>query len=84
MKLCGATDEFVRRPFVIEGAFQGFSSAALSLMLLMIGFLVLRERLDSSLAALTGIETAFLPPLLMLCSCVSPCRYLCRHNIIYR
>jgi cell division protein FtsX len=39
MKLCGATDEFVRGPFVLEGSFQGFMSALLAVILLMAGFL---------------------------------------------
>lgn len=62
MKLCGATDEFVRGPFVLEGSFQGFMSALLAVMLLMAGFLVVRDELDATVAALTGVRAAFLHP----------------------
>jgi len=62
MKLCGATDSFVRRPFVLEGAFQGSMSAFVALVLLVIAFLVLRERADGILTALTGTRLLFLSP----------------------
>lgn len=64
MKLCGATDSFVRRPFVLEGAFQGTMSAALALILLIIAFSVLRERADGMLTAITGTRLLFLSPLM--------------------
>ena len=60
MKLCGATDGFVRGPFVLEGTFQGFASAALAVIFLFAGFLSIRGHLDDSVAALTGIQAAFL------------------------
>ncbi|NOY93906.1 MAG: ABC transporter permease [Deltaproteobacteria bacterium] len=66
MKLCGATDSFVRRPFVLEGAFQGSMSAFLALLLLSAAFLVLRERADDMLTALMGMRLLFLSPLAML------------------
>lgn len=62
MKLCGATDGFVRGPFVVEGAAQGFASALFSLVLLLAGYLFLRRQIDATVAALTGIETVFLHP----------------------
>lgn len=62
MKLCGATDEFVRGPFVLEGTFQGFMSALLAVLLLMGGFLLVRDELDATVAALTGVRAAFLHP----------------------
>lgn len=64
MKLCGADDAFVRGPFLVEGGVQGFTAAFLSITLLTVGFLVVREHLDATLAALAGVRTVFLPPLL--------------------
>lgn len=66
MKLCGATDEFVRGPFVMEGAFQGLLAALLSIVLLFLGYSMMRGTLESTLAMLTGTEVVFLHPLLML------------------
>lgn len=65
MKLCGATDGFVRGPFVVEGAAQGFVAALLALVLLLAGYLLLRSQVDSSVAALTGMQTVFLHPGIM-------------------
>ena len=61
LKLCGATDRFVQQPFVLEGAFQGALSAALATVLLLVGFLMLREHLDATVAAVTGSRAVFLP-----------------------
>lgn len=66
MKLCGATDAFVRRPFVVEGAFQGLLAAAIALVLLLVGFLLLRGVVDESVATLTGVRAVFLNPLVAL------------------
>lgn len=66
MKLCGATHGFVRSPFVVEGALQGFASALLALLLLLVIYLFLRGQVDSTVAALTGIETVFLHPGMIL------------------
>lgn len=62
MKLCGATDRFVRRPFVVEGAAQGFVSALLALLVLAIGFLALRGQVDATIAVVAGVQTVFLGP----------------------
>jgi cell division transport system permease protein len=66
MKLCGATDAFVRGPFLIEGVFQGAVSSLIALTVLVVGFLVMRDDLDTTLAALTGIRFAFLSPLMLV------------------
>ena len=66
MKLCGATNGFVRGPFVLEGMFQGFTSALLAVGALLIGYLSLRGYVDSSLAALTGSRVVFLSAWTML------------------
>lgn len=60
MKLCGATNGFVRGPFVLEGMFQGFTSALLAILALLGGYLLLHESVDSTLAALTGSRVVFL------------------------
>jgi cell division transport system permease protein len=61
LKLVGATDSFVRRPFVIEGSLQGALGAAGAIALLGLLFLVVRGRLDGELASLVGIDPSFLP-----------------------
>jgi cell division transport system permease protein len=61
LKLVGATDAFVRRPFVIEGATQGAAGAAASIAMLGALFLIIRGRFDQELAGLLGITPSFLP-----------------------
>jgi cell division transport system permease protein len=63
MKLCGADDAFVRGPFLVEGGVQGFAAALLAMALLTVGFLLVRQELDATVAALAGVRTVFLPPL---------------------
>jgi cell division transport system permease protein len=60
MKLCGATNGFVRGPFVLEGMFQGLASALLAVLALLAGYLGLHESVDGTLAALTGSRVVFL------------------------
>ncbi len=60
MKLCGATNGFVRGPFVLEGMFQGFMAAFVAILALLTTFLVLRGHIDATLAALTGNQLVFL------------------------
>lgn len=66
MKLCGATDNFVRWPFVIEGAIQGFASAALSVVMLVSGYLLFADQVNGSIVAFTGMKTVFLHPATIL------------------
>jgi cell division transport system permease protein len=61
LKLVGATDAFVRNPFVVEGSLQGALGATCAIALLAVLFLLVRGRLDSELAALVGVEPTFLP-----------------------
>ena len=61
LKLVGATDGFVKKPFVIEGGLQGVLGAAAAVGLLGVLFVVVRGRLDTELASLVGVEPAFLP-----------------------
>lgn len=61
LKLVGATDGFVRRPFVLEGATQGAAGAAGALLVLGALFLIVRGRFDHELVSLLGIAPSFLP-----------------------
>jgi cell division transport system permease protein len=61
LKLVGATNGFVRQPFVLEGATQGAAGAAGALALLGVLFLIVRGRFDHELANLLGISPSFLP-----------------------
>jgi cell division transport system permease protein len=66
MKLVGATDSYVRQPFVIEGALQGAVGAALAVGVLGILFLVVNSHVDARLVALFGVAPTFLPWTLVL------------------
>ena len=61
LKLVGATDDFVRRPFVFEGAAQGGLGAFLALLLLGVLFFSVRSNIDPAVFTLIGIEPLFLP-----------------------
>jgi cell division transport system permease protein len=61
LKLVGATDSYVRRPFVVEGAAQGGIGAAMALMLLGVLYAIVRSHFDGDLALLFGVSPTFLP-----------------------
>lgn len=61
LKLVGATDGFVKKPFVVEGSVQGALGALGAIVLLGALFLVVRGRLDGELASLVGVAPSFLP-----------------------
>jgi cell division transport system permease protein len=61
LKLVGATDDYVRRPYVVEGAVQGALGATLALLLLGSLFAIVQSRFDSSFATLIGMTPSFLP-----------------------
>ena len=61
LKLVGATDGFVKKPFVVEGGVQGALGAVGAVALLGVLFLLVRGRLDDELAALIGVAPTFLP-----------------------
>ncbi len=61
-KLVGATDRFIRAPFMIEGTLQGVLGALLACALLYLLFSSGAPRLESLLtAAFSHVELAFLP-----------------------
>jgi cell division transport system permease protein len=66
LRMCGATDSFVRGPFVLEGTLQGLLASLLALLILGTVFLALRSQVDAALAPLSGVRSSFLPPLLVL------------------
>ena len=61
LKLVGATDGFVKGPFVLEGSAQGALGALGAIGLLAGLFYLVRGRLDVELAQLIGVEPQFLP-----------------------
>ena len=61
LKLVGATDDYVRRPYVVEGAVQGALGAMLALALLGGLFGIVQSHFDSSLSTLVGMTPSFLP-----------------------
>ena len=61
LKLVGATDDYVRRPYVVEGAVQGALGATLALLLLGSLFAIVQSHFDSSFATLIGTTPSFLP-----------------------
>jgi cell division transport system permease protein len=61
LKVVGATDDYVRRPFVIEGAAQGALGALSALLVVVMLFLVIYRQFDSELSLLLGASPHFLP-----------------------
>jgi cell division transport system permease protein len=66
LKLVGASDEYVRRPFVMEGAAQGALGALAAIVLLSLLFGIARAQVDPVLVALVGVTPSFLPWWMML------------------
>jgi cell division transport system permease protein len=66
LKLCGATNGYVRSPFVLEGAMQAAAAALVSMLLLLVAYLALHGTLEATLSAVTGVRMSFLPPLTVL------------------
>lgn len=63
LKLCGATDAFVRSPFLVEGILQAVMAASVAMVLLLFAYLLLRGHVESTLITFTGVSSAFLSPL---------------------
>ncbi len=66
MKLVGATDSYVRSPFVVEGAAQGGFGALFAILLLAVLFSIVQSHFDSNLSALLGATPIFLPWMMTL------------------
>ncbi len=61
MKMVGATDQYVRGPFVIEGALQGGLGALLALLFMALLYLIVRDAFHGALITLIGVAPRFLP-----------------------
>lgn len=61
LKMVGATDRYVRGPFVLEGAAQGGLGALAAILLLGVLYLILRGAFDGALGTLLGFSPQFLP-----------------------
>jgi len=61
LKLVGATDSYVRRPFLLEGAAQGAVGATLAVGMLAVLYGIVRGHFDGQLGTLLGVSPAFLP-----------------------
>ena len=64
-KLVGATDWFVKAPFLLEGLIQGLLSGAFSLSILFSGYLFLSAK-KMHFFGLTVLDFIFLPPVYVL------------------
>jgi cell division transport system permease protein len=71
LKMCGATDSFVRGPFVLEGALQGLVASGLSVLLLFAAFVALRAQINAALIPLGGMRLVFLSPALVITVMIS-------------
>ncbi|CAN5530274.1 permease-like cell division protein FtsX [soil metagenome] len=73
MKLVGATNWFIRWPFVIEGVFVGFMGGVLAVLLLTIAKETFIDPLEERFALLAAPETIHFPLLvaLLLVACVA-------------
>ncbi len=61
LKLVGASDEYVTRPFLVEGGAQGALGAFVALLLLALLYGIVKSHFDASLGALLGVTPTFLP-----------------------
>lgn len=61
LRLVGATQGYVRRPFVVEGATQGALGAAAAVVLLGALFGLISSSFDAQLGTLLGVSPSFLP-----------------------
>lgn len=61
LKVIGATDQYVRAPFLVEGAIQGALGALMALMVLGVLFLIVKSSVHGELSLLIGMAPKFLP-----------------------
>lgn len=61
LKMVGATDSYVRGPFVVEGAAQGGMGALFALGIMGVIYAIVADAFDGALATLVGTSPRFLP-----------------------
>lgn len=61
LRLVGASERYVRQPFVVEGCVLGASGAAMSVILLGAIYLILRTHVADVVSMMLGVEPTFLP-----------------------
>jgi cell division transport system permease protein len=61
LRLVGATSEYVSRPFMLEGAFQGAIGALLAVLASLAVYVFLNQHFDEQLQLLIGVRPRFLP-----------------------
>lgn len=61
LRIVGATSDYVRRPFMVEGAMQGALGATGAVALTGLLFVLFRTRFDEQVTVLLGISPRFLP-----------------------
>lgn len=63
LRLVGASNSFVKTPYVLESTFQGALGSAAAVAVLAFLFFVVKTRLDADLTSLFGLDPMFLPPI---------------------
>ena len=61
LRLVGATEQYVRRPFVVEGCALGAGGAALAVGLLGLMYLIVRVHVADVISLMLGVQPTFLP-----------------------
>jgi cell division transport system permease protein len=61
LRLVGASEQYVRRPFVVEGCVQGAIGAASAVVLLGVLYLIVRDGVVDVLTVMLGVPPTFLP-----------------------
>lgn len=61
LRIVGATSEYVRRPFMVEGAMQGGLGAAAAVAVTGALFVLFRSQFDEQVTVLLGMSPRFLP-----------------------
>jgi cell division transport system permease protein len=66
LRIVGATSEYVRRPFLVEGAMQGAAGAAFAVVVSALLFVAFRAQFSEQVTVLLGMAPRFLPWFVMV------------------